>query len=315
MGRRRWQPRCSLPSLQPPMIRSRSALSSSHGNRTTTTQPIASTRSRFRRTCGTRGPAGSTPSSQQHPANLWLSLAYGHVFRSRDPARAETLYRRSADGFQRTGQAEGEILARSNLRNFLFPKGRVEEATRETARVAELGRSVTDPLLKARAWTLEATHVQETGGDLSLAYRLLKQTEVKIFPDGPYRLKRTTLISLGGVAFRLGRLDEALTIFQKLDAPGRRRGRRTGSGQRAIQHPQYVVAQRVSSAVDGRTGAADAARRALVGHGRRRPESGRHAQDASRDRGADDERLGGAPSSARTCRKLPRARGETASAA
>ena len=154
----------------------------------------------------------------QHPTNLWLPLAYGHVYRSRDPGRAETLYRKSADGFQRAGHAEGEILARSNLRNFLFPKGRVADATRETERVAELGRSVSDPLLKARAWTLEATHVQDTGGDLTLAYRLLKQTEGKIFPDGPYRLKRTTLNSLGLVAFRLGRLDEALTIFEKLDA-------------------------------------------------------------------------------------------------
>ena len=71
-------------------------------------------------------------------------------------------------------------------------------------RVAELGRSVSDPLLKARAWTLEATHVQDTGGDLSLAYRLLKQTEVKIFPDGPYRLKRTTLNSLGRWPFGWG---------------------------------------------------------------------------------------------------------------
>ena len=78
----------------------------------------------------------------QHPANLWLPLAYGHVYRSRDPERAEALYRQSADGFQRTGHVEGEILARSNLRNFLFPKGRVEDAARETARVAELGRSV-----------------------------------------------------------------------------------------------------------------------------------------------------------------------------
>jgi len=155
---------------------------------------------------------------EKHPTNLWLPLAYGHVYRGRDPQRAEALYRRSADGFQRAGHAEGEILARSNLRNFLFPKGRVEDATRETERVAELGRSVSDPLLKARAWTLEATHVQDSGGDLSLAYRLLKQTEGSIFPDGPYRLKRSTLNSLGLVAFRLGRLDEALTVFRKLDA-------------------------------------------------------------------------------------------------
>ena len=155
---------------------------------------------------------------EQHPANLWLPLAYGHVYRTRDPERAEALYRRSADGFQQAGHAEGEILARSNLRNFLFPKGRVEDATRETVRVAAIGRSVSDPLLKARAWTLEATHVQDTGGDLSLAYRLLKQTEGTIFPDGPYRLKRSTLNSLGLVAFRLGRLDEALAVFEKLDA-------------------------------------------------------------------------------------------------
>ena len=152
------------------------------------------------------------------PENLWLPLAYGHVYRSRDPKRAEALYRQSADGFQRRGHVEGEILARSNLSNFLFPKGRLDDAARETARVAALGRSSTDPLLKARAWTLEATRVQDSGGDLSRAYTLLKQTEGKIFPDGPYRLKRSTLNSLGLVAFRLGRLDEALSVFHKLDA-------------------------------------------------------------------------------------------------
>ncbi len=153
----------------------------------------------------------------EHPSNLWLPLAYGHVYRTREPARAEALYRQSAEGFQRAGHAEGEILARSNLRNFLFPKGRVDDAARETARVADIGRSVSDPMLKARAWTLEATHVQDTGGDLALAYRLLKQTEDVIFPNGPYRLKRSTLNSLGLVAFRLGRLDQALAVFQKLD--------------------------------------------------------------------------------------------------
>jgi CHAT domain-containing protein len=160
----------------------------------------------------------------QQPDNLWLPLAYGHVYRTRDPKRAEMLYRRAADGFQHDGNAEGEILARSNLRNFLFPKGRVDEAARETERVAELGRSVSDPLLKARAWTLEATQIQDSGGDLGQAYGLLKRTEAAIFPDGPYRLKRSTLNSLGLVAFRLGRLDEALTVFQSLDTLARAEG-------------------------------------------------------------------------------------------
>ena len=160
----------------------------------------------------------------QQPDNLWLPLAYGHVYRTRDPRRAEMLYRRAADGFERTGNIEGEILARSNLRNFLFPKGRVEDAARETTRVAELGRATNDPLLKARAWTLEATQIQDSGGDLGQAYGLLKRTEAAIFPDGPYRLKRSTLNSLGLVAFRLGRLDEALTVFQSLDALAKAEG-------------------------------------------------------------------------------------------
>jgi CHAT domain-containing protein/tetratricopeptide (TPR) repeat protein len=154
----------------------------------------------------------------RHPQNFWLPLAYGHVYRGRDLDRAVALYRRSAESFRKAGHAEGEILARSNLRNVLFPRGRVEEATRETERVREIGASVADPLLKARAWTVEATHLQETGGDLGLAYRLLKQTEAALFPNGPYRLKRSNLMQLGLASVRLGQFDEALHTFEKLQS-------------------------------------------------------------------------------------------------
>ena len=116
---------------------------------------------------------------REHPENYWLPLAYGHMYRERDPDRTEALYRRAADGFQKDGNAGGEILARSNLRNFLFPKGRLQEATAEMARVSALAASVDDPLLKAQAWTLQASHVQDTGGDLGVAYRLLKQSEAR----------------------------------------------------------------------------------------------------------------------------------------
>jgi tetratricopeptide (TPR) repeat protein len=154
---------------------------------------------------------------REHPENFWLPLANGHVFRERDPDRTEALYRRAADGFQKAGNADGEILARSNLRNYLFPRGRLEDATAEMQRVSALAATVADPLLKARAWTLEASHVQETGGDLGVAYRLLKQSEGAIFPQGPYRLKRTCLSALGSVAFRTGRMAEALAAYEALD--------------------------------------------------------------------------------------------------
>ena len=158
------------------------------------------------------------------PGNFWLPIALGHLHRNRQPAAldaAELWYRRAADGFRAAGHAEGEILARSNLRDMLLPMGRVAEASAEVSRVSAIGASANDPLLRARAWSLEATHLLDTGGDLGLAYRLLKQAEPSIFPDGPYRLRRTVLTSLGRVALRLGRIDEALTHFARLNDQAR----------------------------------------------------------------------------------------------
>jgi hypothetical protein len=152
----------------------------------------------------------------QQPHNAWLTLAHGHVYRFREPDRAERLYRKAAEQFKASGGAEGELLARTNLRDLLLPLGRVDEAAREVVRVEAIGNASADPLLKARAWSLQALHAQTSGGDLGHAFRLLKQAEAAIFPDGPYRLQRTVLNSLGMVAVSAGRVDEALTIFQRL---------------------------------------------------------------------------------------------------
>ena len=159
-----------------------------------------------------------------HPSNLWLPLAYAHVYRTRDPSRAERLYRQAADGFTAAGGAEGELLARSNLRDLLFPFGRVAEANREVARVVAVGAASTDPILKAQAWTVQGRHIYETGGDLGHAFRLLKQAESAAFPQGRYRLKRGILTLLGIVGAAAGRIDEALSMFHRLDALAREAG-------------------------------------------------------------------------------------------
>ena len=101
-----------------------------------------------------------------HPDNFWLPLAYGAIYRTHDPDRAERLFRQAADGFQSLKRAEGELVARINLRLLLFRRGRVEEATREVKRVVEIGDTSGDPGLKARAWSLLALHIHESGGDL-----------------------------------------------------------------------------------------------------------------------------------------------------
>jgi len=154
----------------------------------------------------------------EQPANGWLQLTLGHVYRGRNAARAEALYRQAADTFRAARHDEGEVLAHISLRDLLFPLGRTEEAGHEIElAVAVAGRS-RDPLVRARAWTAQGTQLQDTGGDLGLAYSLMKQAEAVVFPGGPYRLKRTLLSALGSVAFRLGRIDEALATFEALDA-------------------------------------------------------------------------------------------------
>jgi CHAT domain-containing protein/tetratricopeptide (TPR) repeat protein len=164
----------------------------------------------------------------EHPGNLWLPLAYGHLHRTGRPGAdleiAEQLYRRAADGFRAASHAEGEALARISLRDILTPQGRLQDATAEVARVIAIGTTVDDAVLKARIWTMEASHVLETGGDLGHAYRLLKQSARAIDPDGPYPLRRACLGWLGLVAFRMGRLDEATRVFRTLDTLARGRG-------------------------------------------------------------------------------------------
>src|SRR5688572_5203145 len=165
---------------------------------------------------------------REHPDNLWLRLAFGHMHRTGRPGAdlsiAEQLYRQAADGFRAARHAEGEVLARINLRDILTPRGRLQDATAEVARVIAIGTTVTDAVLKARIWTMEASHVLETGGDLGHAYRLLKQSARAIDRDGPYPLRRTCLGWLGLVAFRMGRLDEAARVFRTLDTLAREKG-------------------------------------------------------------------------------------------
>jgi len=159
-----------------------------------------------------------------HPGNRWLPLAFGHLYRNRprpDFEAAESWYRRAADGFRSAGQAEGEIVARSNLRDILMPRGRVAAASAEVARVSALADTESAPIVRARAWTVEATHLFDTGGDHGRAFHLLRQAEHLVFPNGPYRLQRTILTASGRVALRMGRLDEAASRFRRLEGLAR----------------------------------------------------------------------------------------------
>jgi CHAT domain-containing protein/tetratricopeptide (TPR) repeat protein len=154
----------------------------------------------------------------RHPRNFWLVLARGNVEWTRDAVRAEALYREAAAGFAEERLAEGEVLARHNLRTMLYRKGRLEEAGREVERALLVAETSGQDVVLARALSLEAMHLTDTGRDLLRAYRSLRRAERAAFPQGPYTLRRGIVFALGNVSFQLGRWDEALDHYRRVEA-------------------------------------------------------------------------------------------------
>ena len=110
------------------------------------------------------------------------------------------------------------MIARTNLRTMLYRKGRLEEAGREVERAVKVGEASGQALVLARALVLQAGHMTDTGRDLLAAYRTLRRAEGAAFPGGDYTLRRSIVFALGSTCFRLGRLDEALDYYRRVEA-------------------------------------------------------------------------------------------------
>ena len=160
----------------------------------------------------------------QNPANHWPRLVLAHIHWRVAPERAETTYRSAAAGFADQDHDAGEVLARTNLHDFLVRQGEVEKAEIEVERVVALAANSDDPELVGRARVLEADHLRHLGHDFEAAHRLLIEAESLVFPGGPYRLRRACLIALGSVSFRLGRYAEARVYYERLEALARGAG-------------------------------------------------------------------------------------------
>ena len=75
-----------------------------------------------------------------------------------------------------------------------------------------------EPTVLARAWALEATHLTDTGRSVSQALASLRRAEATAFPDGPYTLRRSILFALANACFQLGRYEDALGYYQRVEA-------------------------------------------------------------------------------------------------
>ncbi|MEP6917390.1 MAG: hypothetical protein ABJC89_17200 [Acidobacteriota bacterium] len=148
----------------------------------------------------------------EHP---WPTLVLGYATQEQNERRALALYETAANGFARSADAEGEVLARHNLRNIYQRRGEAAAAAQQRTRALAVAEASGQPLTIARAGVLEASHIIQTGGDVGRAYRTLQRARHFAFPRGPIGLRRTILINLANASFYLGRLDDAVDALEQ----------------------------------------------------------------------------------------------------
>jgi CHAT domain-containing protein/tetratricopeptide (TPR) repeat protein len=152
-----------------------------------------------------------------HRDEPWALLYLGHL-RWTEPDQAEGLYRSAAEGFSRREDAEGEILARSNLSQVLFKLGRLPESSSEAEQAHAVAVSSGIPELRVRGTIILARHLLQVGKDLDRARALLLQVRGGPWLSGSEHLRETYLATLGNVALAVGDGTAAEGAFLELVA-------------------------------------------------------------------------------------------------
>ncbi|HEU4694861.1 MAG TPA: CHAT domain-containing protein [Vicinamibacterales bacterium] len=148
----------------------------------------------------------------EHP---WPTLVLAHVTLDQlQRAPAIALYEAAAAGFARSGEAEGEIVARQNLANQFRLRGEIEIAAGHVARAAAAAEASKDPLLIARAGVIEAVHSMATGGDIGRAHRVLVRADRLVPSSAPIGLRRTILFNLAQASLHLGYAGAAIDALE-----------------------------------------------------------------------------------------------------
>ena len=147
--------------------------------------------------------------------HAWATLVLAHVTLNDDDLDAIRLYEMAANGFVRARAAEGEVVARQNLRMVYQRRGMADAAARQVALATAAADASKQPLAIVRASVLEASHLLEVGGDVGRAERALLRAAQLSFPSGPIALRRAVLFNLGLAHLYLGRLDAAIDAWER----------------------------------------------------------------------------------------------------
>jgi CHAT domain-containing protein len=149
------------------------------------------------------------------PAHPWATLVLGHATLNDDAVAAIAHYETAAAGFGRIGEAEGEVIARQNLRLLFRRRGDAAAAAHQVELAVAAAAVSNRPLTIARASVLEAAELVDSGNDVGRARRALIRAEQLAFPDGPIALRRAILFQLANADLYLGLLDEAIDALER----------------------------------------------------------------------------------------------------
>ena len=152
---------------------------------------------------------------REHPRHPWLTFYLGRLHWD-TLERSATLSREAADLFAERGNTLGEVRACNNLYWALHRQDREDEAAEAVKRAVRVAERGDDPLAVARARILEASALYQGKRDLLRAFRLLAEAEERVFPEGPYDMRRDCLLQQAHVAVDLGDLGEARRRYRRL---------------------------------------------------------------------------------------------------
>lgn len=150
-----------------------------------------------------------------HPGNPGLLLARAHLAAYRNLADAPERYAAAAAAFAAIGGHRGVAIANVNRSKMLTLRGRHDEAAAALEEGVAAAEKTGDDRLLALMRSQLADHIMRSGGDLSRAYRLLRDVEEVLFPDGEATSQMTCLYNLGKVTAELGRWAEAVHYIER----------------------------------------------------------------------------------------------------
>lgn len=170
------------------------------------------------------------PIAEAHPDRGWAQLTYANLLMDQFDPSCRQHYETALTALDAMEDRTGRVFVRLNFANWLYNQGehdRADALLQESAAIAEAAGNqelwAISRLQMARVWVKDTRNLGET-------FRIAKEVEAVVFPDGEYQARLLTINILVDVYLLTDRRDEALRELQRLIQLGESEGDRFIAG-------------------------------------------------------------------------------------